>query len=320
MADNTALITRDEAGTALDRPGFLKVDTFEQACKVAEFISKSQLVPDAYRGKPADIVIAMQLGMEVGIAPLQALQSIAVINGRPSLWGDAVKGLVIGHRDCVDFVEDEPQGDTPEAWTATCTITRRGKTPVTRSFSWADAKKAGLSGKRGPWSEYPKRMLMMRARGFAVRDAFPDLLRGIVTAEEAQDYDMPTAPVISEPKRVGSNLSPEQVPQTAPSDGAAPTPAPAASSTGAAPSPSLVAPQEQATTITVMEVYRDESRKVFRVVAESGEEFVTRDPDVYAALAPLAGGQASVGLTYKVVPSRSGDDVSVIVSVDGGAQ
>jgi hypothetical protein len=55
-------------------------------------------------------------------------------------------------------------------------------------FTVADAKKAGLWGKTGPWTQYPKRMLQMRARGFALRDAFPDVLKGLVTAEEAQDY------------------------------------------------------------------------------------------------------------------------------------
>jgi hypothetical protein len=55
-------------------------------------------------------------------------------------------------------------------------------------FSVADAKRAGLWGKSGPWTQYPRRMLQLRARGFALRDAFPDVLKGLVTAEEAQDY------------------------------------------------------------------------------------------------------------------------------------
>jgi hypothetical protein len=70
---------------------------------------------------------------------------------------------------------------------ATCTAIRVGAEPVVRSFSVEDAKKAGLWGKAGPWQQYPKRMLQMRARGFAVRDAFPDVLRGLITAEEAAD-------------------------------------------------------------------------------------------------------------------------------------
>ncbi len=55
-------------------------------------------------------------------------------------------------------------------------------------ISKEDAKKAGLWGKAGPWSQYPKRMLQMRARSFALRDKFADALSGLIMAEEAQDY------------------------------------------------------------------------------------------------------------------------------------
>jgi hypothetical protein len=65
---------------------------------------------------------------------------------------------------------------------------RKGRKPVTAKFSVEDAKRAGLWGKQGPWQAYPKRMMQMRARGFALRDAFPDVLKGLITAEEAQDY------------------------------------------------------------------------------------------------------------------------------------
>ena len=57
-----------------------------------------------------------------------------------------------------------------------------------RKFSVADAKKAHLWGRRGPWENYPERMLQMRARGFALRDSFPDALKGVITVEEAQDF------------------------------------------------------------------------------------------------------------------------------------
>jgi hypothetical protein len=62
-----------------------------------------------------------------------------------------------------------------------------------------DAKRAGLAGKSGPWSQYPARMLALRARGFALRNAFADALRGLVTAEEAQDY--PQSEPAKEPAR-----------------------------------------------------------------------------------------------------------------------
>jgi hypothetical protein len=129
---------------------------------------------------------------------MQSLQSIACINGRPSVWGDAALALVIGSPVC-EYVRETVDGEG-DAMVATCEAKRRGyeKASVVR-FSVADAKKAGLWGKTGPWTQYSRRMLQMRARGFALRDAFPDVLRGLVTAEEAQDY--PHAEPAREPAR-----------------------------------------------------------------------------------------------------------------------
>lgn len=151
-----------------------------------EQIAKSDMIPANFRGKPENILLAVQWGREVGLSPLQALQNIAVINGRPSIWGDSALALVTVHPDCEDIIEtvEETKGDL----VASCTVLRKGRKPLTRTFSWSDAKKAGLTGKTGPWQQYPKRMLQQRARGFALRDAFPDALRGVITTEESGDY------------------------------------------------------------------------------------------------------------------------------------
>jgi hypothetical protein len=86
-----------------------------------------------------------------------------------------------------NLVEDMDETDDGE--TATCTIKRVGRaTPIVRSFSNADAAKAGLKGKAGPWTQYPARMRQMRARAFALRDGFPDVLKGLRVAEETHDY------------------------------------------------------------------------------------------------------------------------------------
>jgi RecT family len=151
-----------------------------------EQIAKSDMIPANFRGKPENILLAVQWGREVGLSPLQALQNIAVINGRPSIWGDSALALVTVHPECEDIIETV-EGDGEKA-VATCTVLRKGRQPLVRTFSMADAKKANLSGKAGPWQQYPKRMLQQRARGFALRDAFPDALRGVITTEESRDY------------------------------------------------------------------------------------------------------------------------------------
>jgi hypothetical protein len=166
--------------------GFAPV-TLDEAMRFSEMLSKSQMVPKAYQGKPEDVLVAVQWGKELGLAPLQALQNIACINGKPSVYGDAAMALVQASSVC-EGIEEFFEGEGTPNPIAVCVAHRRNRTPVTAKFSVEDAKRAGLWNKPGPWQAYPKRMMQMRARGFALRDAFPDVLKGLITAEEAQDY------------------------------------------------------------------------------------------------------------------------------------
>lgn len=164
---------------------FLVPANFQEAFQIAEMLSQSEMVPKNYQRKPNDIVIAMAMGAELGFQPLQSLQNIAVINGRPSVWGDAFRALIIGSPDLVEFKE------WYENDTAHCLIKRRlasgAVVEFNGSFSLEDAKQAGLLGKQGPWTQYTKRMQQWRALGFAGRDAYADRLRGIWLDVEAQD-------------------------------------------------------------------------------------------------------------------------------------
>jgi hypothetical protein len=158
-------------------------NSVESAWRLAEIIAASGMAPKAYGADPHKIMTGMLAGMEIGLTPFAALQSIAVINGNPSLWGDGALALVLAS----NLVEDMDESDDGE--TATCTIKRVGRaTPIVRMFSNDDAAKAGLKGKAGPWTQYPARMRQMRARAFALRDGFPDVLKGLRVAEETQDY------------------------------------------------------------------------------------------------------------------------------------
>lgn len=185
-----------------------------QALAYAQELSKSELLPAIYEGKPQNILIAMMWSKSIGMPTIQGLNSIAVINGRPSLYGDALKALVMSSGLCEDFEESFDEKE----YTATCRIKRRGiPTPTVGTFSYKEAGAAGLIGKSGPWKQYPRRMCQMRARAFAIRDAFPDLLMGISVAEEQQDvedaaYESPE-PVTEKkmPRRKKKEVAPEVV-------------------------------------------------------------------------------------------------------------
>tara|TARA_R100001591_G_scaffold101691_1_gene108479 strand:- start:166 stop:1047 length:882 start_codon:yes stop_codon:yes gene_type:complete len=167
-----------------------------EAMEFSKFLASSTHIPKDFQGNPNNILVAIQWGYEIGLAPMQALQNIAVINGRPSLWGDSMIAVCKAHPDwrgiSETYIEEEDK--------AVCLVKRNvhGEIEETRSeFSYKDAQRANLTNKPGPWKNYPKRMLQLRARGFALRDAFPDAIKGLITAEEAQDY-----PEKKEPRNV----------------------------------------------------------------------------------------------------------------------
>lgn len=161
-----------------------EIGSLKDAMEYAKLISESDLAPKDYRGKAGNVLIAMQFGSEIGLLPLQAIQNISVINGRPAIWGDAMIALVQNHPLC-EYIKEYIKDNV-----AYCTVKRRGEDEYTFTFSKEDAKTAGLLNKPGVWTQYPNRMLQMRARGFALRDKFADVLKGIAMREEVEDYEV----------------------------------------------------------------------------------------------------------------------------------
>lgn len=173
----------------------VELATLEDAYRFATAISKSGFAPKGMESVES-ILIAVQFGAELGLPPMAALQSLAIINGRPSIYGDAALGLVRGS-GLLESYQQSTSGEG-DSMKAIVRVKRKDEVEIVSEFSVADAKKANLWGKAGPWSQYPARMLMWRARGFALRDGFGDVLRGLATAEENQDLPniMKTAKVV----------------------------------------------------------------------------------------------------------------------------
>ncbi len=178
ISGNHAVIEQNQSSN-----GFMNFGNFNDAMKCAEMISTSDLCPEKYRGKPASVLIAIQHGLELGLKPMQALQNVAVIHGKPSIYGDALIAICLASSVC-DFIDESFDDAT---MTATCTAKRKNGVAQTETFSKKDAEIAGLWNKAGPWKSYPKRMLKMRARS-CLKDVFADILKGFISTEEAQDY------------------------------------------------------------------------------------------------------------------------------------
>lgn len=167
------------------------------------------------------IMVGIQKAMEVGLPPISGLSAIYIVNNRPTIYGDGIPALLYASGKIIKFKEwsEGEWGKDDYKWK--CLIQRNDiDDPIEREFSWADAKKAGLIGKSGPWTTHPKRQLQMRARGFAARDGAADILNGLGIYEEVIDIpekavavdtssldDTPTTPQLPAPDN--SNLMPD---------------------------------------------------------------------------------------------------------------
>lgn len=201
MQNETQLATASQ-GTKRPNAEFgqrgIVISNFDELQRFSEAVSKSGLCPKGMESQ-ASIFVAIQMGLEVGLSPMAALQNIAVVNGRPTIWGDAQLAVCRGTGEMESFSEwfevggvatNRNPSEYKDDTAAVCKVKRRGGSEVESAFSVADAKRAGLWGKAGPWTQYPFRMLRNRARSFALRDTFGDALKGFRTTEDVKDDEI----------------------------------------------------------------------------------------------------------------------------------
>lgn len=285
----------------------------EEGWRMAQYISSSELVPKGYRGRPADVLVAIQYGMEVGLPPMAALHSIYVTNGRPSLWGDGFLAVIMASAAYKDhdeyYIVDGERRDflvaadlAKDDTMAVTTFWRSDNPrPRTATFSIAKAKKAGLWTKQGPWTDYPDRMLQMRARSFSGHNAFPDVLRGMTSTEEAIDM-----PVVEEAMPVPAAVQPRRASEAR---AEAPAPSQPASQPAPAPTPKSAPPTNG-----------DRSQEIrgLLITATSFVKPQTGEPYYEIAAKPAGGGVERKFLTrdeqlYKEAASFEGFDHRVVV-------
>lgn len=179
MTESTELTRVSQADN-----GFMCVNSFSEALEIAKVIAASGFCPANMKGKPYDVMMAMQMGRELGLKTMQAVLNISVINGRANVFGDAMLALCEQHPEFEWIKETYREEDNSYE----CIVKRKGRPECVQTYSEADARLAGLWGKAGPWKTSPRRMLQWRARGFALRDTFAAVLRGLISREEARDY------------------------------------------------------------------------------------------------------------------------------------
>ena len=228
-AESTAIAKRpDVERKAIEMGGKgLELKSLADAYRFAEAVAKSGLAPKGL-DTAEKVLVALQFGAEAGLAPMASIRSVVVINGMPSWKGDIALALVRQSGLLLSYQRGyRGEGDT---LTAFVTTHRRGDAePWSTEFSKKDAVTAGLWGKQGPWTNYPKRMLHYRALGFNLRDQFPEVLGGLPISEEADDIPVSIAgpaPLVAPPAPPGPAKSDPLLADVVTPAAAAPAPEP----------------------------------------------------------------------------------------------
>lgn len=161
-------------------PGFsyIAAGLQERADYIAR-LAPSTILPTAYRGNAANAFVAAETGAALGLEPLQALASIAVINGRATLSSDLMAAVIRRAGHTLRIVENSPES-------VTATLIRSDDKGFEFTVTWDKEKavKAGLWGQRGPWSQYPTQMLRARAITEVARQGASEALMGMIYAPE----------------------------------------------------------------------------------------------------------------------------------------
>jgi hypothetical protein len=167
-------------------------DDFDSMYRLAKNLCVSGLIPRELYGKPADVLVIILYGQELGLAPMQAMQVIDVVKGRPTLRANLWVALArkAGHK--VRVVEN-----TAETTTITVIRSDDPDGPVTATYTIDDAKTAGLTSNDN-YRKNPKAMLYARAASTAIRQACPEVAMGFSDEYEISRDPEPVRPTLAQ--------------------------------------------------------------------------------------------------------------------------
>lgn len=194
----THLALRPQAQAQALSPHVFEPQSLGEAIEYAKFLANAKLVPTHLRGSPADIVLVMARGRELGIPATQALGSMFVIEGKVGMDADMIVGMVKRHPEVCRFFRLVESTDK----VARYETHRVGEpAPVVMEFTIEDAARANLLGK-STWKQYPKVMLRHRCAAQLAREVYQDLVFGLYERDEIEEVrERAPAPTYKAPTR-----------------------------------------------------------------------------------------------------------------------
>jgi hypothetical protein len=159
-------------------------ENFDKTKDIAKALSSSDLIPDHFKGKPANVLIALEFAFRHDIAPFAAMQSLFVVHGKPGMA--ATMAISLARKANVWKKLDYEVVGTGDKMEVTAVATLHDETEVRNKVTFQMAIIGGWT-KNPIYKTIPEQMLKYRAATFLIRAHFPEVLFGMQTVEELHD-------------------------------------------------------------------------------------------------------------------------------------
>ena len=160
-----------------------------EALTISGQLAQSDLCPKSFGNRKENVLAAIMMGHELGFGVMQSLSNIAVVNGRASIWGEGVTALIQRaiREEGEGYFTDKVTGEGDKL-AVTVTSKRKGQPEYSVTYTWEDAKRAGLTSK-DTYQKYPKDMLYWKAAGRVAKRQWADVLKGIAIRENMDEME-----------------------------------------------------------------------------------------------------------------------------------
>lgn len=185
--DNTAeLAIRDTSKLEVKR----EVLDWGKMMEMAEFLSKSTIIPVAYQNYPENILVALDLASRMGVSPMMVMQNLYIINGKPSFGGQFIASLIRTNTSLKNVTLNFVGNEGKDSWGAYVSATRVSDNRELKgaTVTLGTAKAEGWYQKTGSkWKSIPELMLTYRAYAWFGRAYLPEAFMGLHATDELED-------------------------------------------------------------------------------------------------------------------------------------
>lgn len=189
----TTEIVEVSENTQLD--AFGNFENMKEAWKMAEALAKSTIVPEEYRGNPANCLIAIDMASRLNMSPMMVMQGLYVVKGKPSWSGQMAIALINGSRRYEAPIKFVFEGKGPTLSCYAVATDLEGNivkgTTITMDMVMGEGWDSDKGSSKSKWKTMPEQMMQYRAASFFARANCPDVLYGIYTADETIEMESP---------------------------------------------------------------------------------------------------------------------------------